>query len=132
MGRRRLAIAALVVAAYAWWATGLRPFHAAAYAAVGVAGVTTVAVVWVTRRAEPRAPGRAGPNVLPWVILASAAVGLETIGLALGGRSRSVPTISTWVDHLLVTHPGRWVLFLAWVGVGLRPALGRRLRAGRP
>jgi hypothetical protein len=71
----------------------------------------------------------AGIAVLPWTAVFLVALGLEIAGLALGGRSKDVPTLSTTVDHLLVTHWGRWLLYLWWLWVGVRaiaPLMGRR------
>jgi hypothetical protein len=62
-------------------------------------------------------------NVLPWLSLLALAVALEVVGLALGGRNKTVPTLSTTVDHLLVTREGRWLLYVAWLSVGIAPLL---------
>jgi hypothetical protein len=68
-------------------------------------------------------------GVLPWAAVFVVALGLEIAGLALGGHSQDVPTLSTVLDHLLVTHWGRWLLYLWWLWVGARtiaPLVGRR------
>jgi hypothetical protein len=70
----------------------------------------------------------------PWWVLFSVAIALETLALALGGRSKNVPTLSTFVDHLLVAHWGRWLLFLWWLWVGARAVEGvsrRRQQKGQ-
>jgi hypothetical protein len=73
-------------------------------------------------------------GLLPWVAIFAIALGLEIAGLALGGRSTDVPTLSTTIDHLLVTHWGRWILYLWWLWVGARPieALTERQRRREP
>jgi hypothetical protein len=48
---------------------------------------------------------------LPWLLVALAAAGLEGLGLALGGRSKTVPTLSTMIDHALAWHALRLILF---------------------
>jgi len=121
------------VAAFGWWVTGLRPFTAAAYVAVG-ATIAAVAVAdWVVdplRAARARVvPHDASRRkVAPWLVLVCCAVVLEVVALALGGRSATVPTLSTVVDHALATHAVRWLLFVVWLVVGSAPVL-RRLGA---
>ncbi len=66
-------------------------------------------------------------DVVPWVVLAAAAVVLETVGLVLGGRSATVPTLSTTVDHLMAFRGSRFALFLLWLGAWWVPSV----RAGR-
>jgi hypothetical protein len=56
------------------------------------------------------------------------ALALEIVGLALGGRSTAVPTLSTAVDHVLVAHWGRWLLFLWWLWIGARAIEGMSQR----
>jgi hypothetical protein len=127
---RRFAAFAVISAAYAWYATGLRPFTNAAYEAVFAAP----AILLVFGLASPA--GRRTPRdpltlraVAPWLALALVAGCLEATGLALGGRSPVVPTLSTVVDHALGWHATRFVLFFGWLEVGTRPLHGpwRRL-----
>jgi len=114
------------VVAYGWWATGLEPFTATAYAAVAV---SAVALVLVSYRVAPTgsaaggerrdaAPRLAVGRLWPWLVLGALAVALEVVGLALGGRSPTVPTLSTFTDHALAWHGTRLALFLAWLAVG--------------
>jgi hypothetical protein len=58
------------------------------------------------------------------------AFALEVAGLALGGRSSAVPTLSTVVDHALAWHAVRFVLFLAWLALGWAPVV-RQARVER-
>ena len=116
----------LLTLAYAWWATGLDSFTTAAYVAVAVPAVALVAAASVASRLRPSARTRrsAPPSPLvvtrlwPWLVLGGLAVGLEALGLALGGRSPTVPTVSTVTDHVLAWHATRLVLFLVWLVVG--------------
>jgi hypothetical protein len=77
--------------AYAWWATGIRPFSRSADVAIAVPAALVLVAAWLKL-----APRHAGTDrlkgALPWIALVVVAVGLEVAGLALGGRSRAVPT----------------------------------------
>ncbi len=126
-----LPMAAGVVAAAlaAWWATGLPPFTITAYVAVGLPVAALLAVV-VGRSLglghSMANPGRATVtlrSVFPWLVLLALGLGLEALGLALGGRSAGVPTLSTVVDHALAWHGLRFVLFCGWLALGWVPAL---------
>lgn len=138
---KRVTIAAAITLAYAWWITGIAPFTWPSYTLIAIPCLVTVALyaaagAYSSRRAEgplsykleERTPSLAG--VAPWLVVLFFAVVLEAVGLALGGRSKEVPTLSTTVDHLLVTHAGRGVLFVAWLAVGVTP-LWRRWQRHR-
>jgi hypothetical protein len=120
-------LCAVAVALYAWYATGLAPFSDLAYAALGVPAITAL-LLYGTLGGFSTNPDVAAYyrsrgtsiRVLPWVVVGAAALGLEIAGLALGGRSKDVPTLSTTLDHLLVTHVGRCLLYLWWFSVGVR------------
>ncbi len=123
---------------YAWWASGLTPFTTRAYVAVAI----PVAVVVVASFLH--FPGRNLPTgfgaerritvagAWPWLALGVAAVALEIAGLALGGRSPAVPTLSTVVDHALRRHAVRFLLFGAWLAIGAVPVLRVRRTPVRP
>ena len=137
---RRVVVAGIVTVAYAWWATGVSPFTAASYvlsavpwaiaiAAYASAGYFTLRRGDVVAYFRYRALGVTRRSTTAWLVVAAAVVSLESVGLALGGRSDRVPTLSAVVDHLLVTHIGRCALFCAWVAVGAWPLI--RLRRWR-
>ncbi len=119
---------------YAWWATGRHPFTAIAYIAVAlpVAIAIAVSVAVPARRHRVRAEhvvaARPPRATLPWILFLIFALALEGLGLALGGRSVVVPTLSTTVDHALRWHGSRFVLFGVWLAVGweifLHPSTG--------
>lgn len=137
MGPRARAIAGVIACAAgggAWWVTGLRPFTATCYAAVGViAAAIGIGGLTVGARPGPDAAApRRGTRVAPWGALALAAVVLEAVGLALGGRSSAVPTLSTVVDHALTTHAGRFVVFVAWLALGVAPTARALVRRATP
>jgi hypothetical protein len=118
----------VVALVYAWFATGLAPFSTTAYVALSVPIIVAVPFYGAlggfsvhsrdvaSYYRMRRAPGA----VLPWAILFAVALALEIAGLALGGRSADVPTLSTTIDHLLVAHEGRCALYLWWLWIALR------------
>jgi hypothetical protein len=129
-------VGVVIVAAYAWLATGAHPFTPWAYVAVSIPVVVTLSF-YVMRGGflEPGATNYYRRRSLgisrtatPWWALFLAALALEIAGLALGGRSKVVPTLSTTVDHLLVAHWGRWLLFLWWLWIGARAVDAMTLR----
>jgi hypothetical protein len=118
---------AAAVGVYAWWASGLAPFTVWSYVAIAVpvAGLAAAALI-LPRRTRSTTPGskrRPRGAAVPWIFLAAVAVCLECAALALGGRSSTVPTLSTVVDHALTRHGVRFVLFLVWLAVGWAPVL---------
>jgi len=128
---RRLALA--VAPVVAWLLTGTAPFTADAYVLVAILVLVTFvgsqrASFFSPRSREELArPNRRGQltalGIAPWAVLVTLAVALEAFGLALGGRSPSVPTLSTTVDHLLVDHESRFGLCLLWLVAWWAPAL---------
>ncbi|MGH3733091.1 MAG: hypothetical protein ACRDVC_06930 [Acidimicrobiales bacterium] len=132
--------AALAIAgvAYAWLATGVKPFTDSAYILLSVPSVVALAVYGALGGFSPRRRDvtsyyrsrGASIRAYAWIIVFGVALGLEIAGLALGGRSKDVPTLSTTIDRLLVTHWGRWLLFVWWLWVGVR-AIERLARVRR-
>ncbi|MFY9782334.1 MAG: hypothetical protein WAK12_02200 [Acidimicrobiales bacterium] len=133
-------IAVALVIGYAWFATGVTPFHTLSYVVVAIPSLI-VAGLYVfygalagdasgaSRYYRQRSLGASLSSSMPWLVVLVGAIALEVVGLALGGRSKSAPTLSTTVDHLLVTHWLRCVLFLAWLAVVALPL--RRLHQHR-
>ncbi|MGC2486306.1 MAG: hypothetical protein WA359_08695 [Acidimicrobiales bacterium] len=106
----------------------MRPFTLSAYVLIALPALVALALYarvggFRPARIDVTAYYRthSSHRVAAWVVILILALALESVGLALGGRSTSVPTLSTTLDHLLVEHWGRWLLFLAWLGVGARP-----------
>jgi hypothetical protein len=131
------------VAAYAWWATGVTPFTGAAYVAVGIPVALVAVGTAVGGRRDDTMSGSRSPATgtfvgaaLPWAALGGLALTLELVALALGGRSHTIPTLSTVVDHALRRHPVRFVLFSAWLALAGVPLalmpLMRRCRGPGP
>jgi len=131
--RRVVAGAALI--AYSWWASGARPFTWVAYVAVGIP-IVIVAVLAMrgTAFAGPRRHGASQfadqavtlRSTWPWILLVVVMIGIEAAGLALGGKSAQVPTISTVVDHAIAWHFVRFILFAGWLAVCVAP-LARKM-----
>jgi hypothetical protein len=139
---RRVAYVVVIalVIVYAWLATGAKPFHALSYVLISipilvVAAMYVVAKMFYDERSgishyfRRRSLGLSTAHTTPWLIVLASAIVLEIVGLALGGRSTRVPTLSTEVDHLLSTHWLRCALFLAWLAVAIAPL--RRLNEHR-
>jgi hypothetical protein len=122
------------VVAYGYWATGRAPFGAAAYLAVGIPIALAAAAVLLGRGSST--PRETPPLVTvhsawPWLSIAGLMVGLEAAGLALGGRSAAVPTLSTVVDHALAWHLVRLLLFVGWLLIGWSLVSVRHPNRGR-
>jgi hypothetical protein len=132
--RRRTAATLLVIAGlvYAWFATGVRSFSIPAYVVLVVPSLAALLFYGalggfsprrtdVTNYYRGRSPTTSWHRAAPWVVVAVLALALESVGLALGGRSVDAPTLSTTVDHLVVDHGGRFALLALWLAVGARP-----------
>jgi hypothetical protein len=131
---QRATSAPFVVAAlvYAWLATGTRSFSPSAYVFLTVPSLIALLLYGalggfspghsdITSYYRTRSSPMSWRRAAPWLVVAIFAIALESIGLALGGRSANVPTLSTTVDHLLVNHWGRFALFAVWLAVGASP-----------
>jgi hypothetical protein len=105
----------MVVVAYALAAAFCRPLTLAALAAVLLVGVP---VVWFGVRARPVVPAVSGRTVAVWGGVAAVGVTLE-LALRLGPNNRAWPTLSTLLDPVLETYPGRAVGYLLWLGAGV-------------
>ena len=133
----------VVLAGYSWVMTGVHPFTTTSYVMVAVPSlafvIAYVSLGGLSRRREDvdahyrrHAESATLRSVTPWITLLIAAVLLEVIGLLLGGRSTSVPTLSTAVDHLLEQHWERFLICLMWLLAGAVPVLGLLPLRARP
>jgi len=126
---KRALVAVVFMAGYAWVVAGEAPFKTLSY--LFVATPCVVFVVAYVRMGGlsvdhgevneyflRKARGATLSSLAPWIVLLTVAVALETVGLLLGGRSASVPTLSTTVDHLLAVRWERYLLCLAWLFAG--------------
>jgi hypothetical protein len=133
---RATAVAVIALAgAYGWWLAGLRPFTLTAYLAIAFPTVLLATALALPRTggsptggdSDHRSPTPSGRQFFPIATVLVFGLGLEMAGLALGGRSPFVPTLSTVLDHALRWHLVRFLMILAWLAVGLRLARrGRR------
>jgi hypothetical protein len=118
-----------ILVGYAWVTTGVAPFSTFSYCLIAVPCVIFVVAyirmgglstdhAEVGAYFESKSGGATRATVAPWIALLVAALVLEAVGLLLGGRSTSVPTLSTTVDHLLAVRWERCLLCLAWLLAG--------------
>jgi hypothetical protein len=143
--RGEAALLVICVLVYAWFATGVRSFSTSAYVVLAVPSLSALLFYGalggfslrrnaVTTYYRSRSSAVSWQSAAPWVIVAVLAIALEALGLAIGGRSADVPTLSTTVDHLVVDRGGRFALLVLWLAVGACPL--RRLmllrRSARP
>ena len=103
----------LVALAYAWWATGLRPFSLLATVAVVGAGVIAMVVGARYLRPRVRVPVRARA-VLPWVVLFGVLAVVQLLAYVDSPRPEH-PTLSYLTNVALETHVARTVAFVAWL-----------------
>lgn len=107
-------VAAVCLAAYAWWAVALAPFSAQATAAVVLAGVAAMAVGARERRRRPSPTSGDVAGVAPWAALAAAA-GAWQLAAYLQHPRVDHPTLSSLTNELLDSHPARAAAFLVWI-----------------
>jgi hypothetical protein len=115
-GRATWWVAAVVVAGlvYSWIASGLRPFTHPEAVAVGIPLVVAGVAVLRMHPAEDDVSRR---GTWVWAALFVALVAWELVSYRLSPRVDH-PTLSTAADWAIGTHPGRFVMFAAWLGVG--------------
>jgi hypothetical protein len=130
-------LAAVAIAVgYGWWATGVQTFTTVAYLAVAIPAVVVLTASLVTGRMTERAPSTpatdqrggaatSGRSTLPLAAVVVAAVVLEIIGLALGGHSSTVPTLSDVADRAIARHLLRAIAFGLWLAIGTSGAVAR-------
>ncbi|GAA0949645.1 hypothetical protein [Virgisporangium aurantiacum] len=104
----------MVIVAYALAAGFCRPLTVPALAAVLLVGVP---LVWLGVRRAPAVPAVSGRTVAVWSGVAAVGVALE-LALRLGPNNTAWPTLSTLLDPLLETYPGRVAGYLLWLGAG--------------
>jgi cytochrome bd-type quinol oxidase subunit 2 len=111
-------VVAVVAAAlvYAWIASGLRPFTHPEAVAVAIPLVVG-GIAMLRMHAEDGDATQRGTWV--WAALFVALVALELVSYRLSPRIDH-PTLSSIADSAMSTHPGRFVVFVAWLGVGYR------------
>jgi hypothetical protein len=105
----------LSVVAFALAAAFCRPLTVPALAAVLLVGVP---LAWLGVRRTPDVPAVSGRTVAMWGGVAAVGVTVE-LALRLGPNNTAWPTLSTLLDPLTETYPGRVAGYLLWLGAGV-------------
>jgi hypothetical protein len=115
-GRATWRLVAVVAAAlvYSWIASGLRPFTHPEAVAVSIPLVVG-GIAMLRMRPDSTEVTRRGTWV--WAALFAALVAWELVSYRLSPRVDH-PTLSSIADWAMSTHPGRFVMFAAWLAVG--------------
>lgn len=117
------AVAGVLLLAFSWWATGLRPFTGVAYAVVVGSGATAMA--WGSRHARPPARRWPARALLVWVVLAAALAAWQMAAFVQSPRTEH-PTLSSMANVVLDPQPVRAVALALWLVGAAR--LARRER----
>jgi hypothetical protein len=108
----------LVVGAlgFAWIGGGLRPFTGPAMVWATVGGLAILMPAWRLRRSPTRVRA-SREGVVVWTAWLAAATAWELWALSMQPRSAH-PTISSLLNGVVDTHPGRSVAWLGWLALG--------------
>jgi len=107
-------VGVLAALAYAWWATGLRPFSAGATAAIVGAGAVAALL---GRFAAPPRRGIASTTpaaAAPWVLAVAALAAWQLAALVQEPRDDH-PTLSSLTNATLDARPVRAMALAAWL-----------------
>jgi hypothetical protein len=106
---------------YSWVASGLRAFTHPMAVAVSIPLVLAgIALIRSSRRLDAAAAtGDAAPRrgTSVWVTLIVLLLAWELISFRLSPRADH-PTLSSIADTAMSTHPGRFIMFVAWLASG--------------
>jgi len=116
--RRSWRTAALIAAVlgYAWAGGGLRSFSWSAIVSTSLGGLAVLALAW-QRNARTATTRVSREGFLTWTTWLAAATGWELWALSEHPRATH-PTISSLINIVTETHPGRSVALLAWLALG--------------
>ncbi|HYV60655.1 MAG TPA: hypothetical protein VFA62_11360 [Acidimicrobiia bacterium] len=108
--------AAVVAAAlvYSWIASGLRPFSHPEAVAVSIPLVVGGIAMLRMHPGDTEATRR---GTWVWAALLGAVLAWELTSFVLSPRVDH-PTLSSMADWAMSTHPGRFVMFVGWLGLG--------------
>ena len=107
---------AVVTLCFVWVGGGLSSFTWPAMVSTTVAGLAIFVVAW--RSAVPsRAISANRRDLAVWALWLGAVTGWELWALSMHPRS-SHPTLSSLLNNLIETHPGRSAALLAWLALG--------------
>lgn len=108
-------VGAAAVLAYAWWATGLRPFSGPLTAAIVGAGIVAMAIGHAA--VLPRVTGSVPGSAARWLALIAALAAWQLVAFVQHPRSDH-PTLSSLTNLVLDSHPVRALAFGAWLVAG--------------
>lgn len=111
---------AVAVIAYAWWATGLRPFTATSTIAVVGAGIAAM-VFGSLRGRWPEAARLRGIDVAAWLSLLGVLAAWQLAAYLQHPRSEH-PTLSSLANAFLGIHAARAMAFVLWLASAARLA----------
>jgi hypothetical protein len=107
-------VAAVCLAAYAWWVVALAPFSWGETAAVVLAGAAAMAVGARERRGRPSAGEGVPVGIAAWAALAATAVAWQLAAYLQHPRADH-PTLSSLTNEVLDSHLARAVAFVVWI-----------------
>jgi hypothetical protein len=119
--RRVDVLVAVVIGAYCWFSTDLRPFSVPIDVAVAVPSLIVAVLAWGPPGS--RTPMAADRKVVkwrdaaPWALLFGLLTVFEVAAYFSSPR-RDHPTLSSIADSLMNTHPGRAAEFALWLLLG--------------
>jgi hypothetical protein len=115
-------IAAIVLAAYAWWVVGLTPFTNRMLVAVVGPGAVFVVYALVSvaraRRGRRKQPLTRGWGWLAWVV-AILLLGAWQLFTLFHSPRETYPTVSYLINQVTAHRPLRTVMYLLWVAFGV-------------
>jgi hypothetical protein len=111
-------VSALVAGAlgYAWVGGGLRPFTWPAMVSTTLGGLAILIPAWRRGRSPSRIRA-SREGLAAWTVWLAVATGWELWALSMQPRSTH-PTISSLLNGVVETHPGRSVALLTWLALG--------------
>ena len=114
-------LVAVVIGAYCWFSTDLRPFTVPIDVAVAVPSLIVAALAWGSLGSRtPMAADRKVAkwrDAAPWALLFGLLTAFEVAAYFSSPR-RDHPTLSSIADSLMSTHPGRAAAFAVWLLLG--------------
>ncbi|MCA1841880.1 MAG: hypothetical protein LC792_01565 [Actinobacteria bacterium] len=130
--RTEIGVSAVTVGAYAWWATGLRPFTLPSLTAVLAAGglAAVLGALFIPRDVRPM---RLRSHRELWIGLVAAVGVWELASFAQHPRSEH-PTLSSLTNTVFASHLARALGLLVWLALGAwlaRQTIPARPLAGR-
>jgi hypothetical protein len=106
----------VVVLGYAWIGGGLRSFTVPAMVSTALGGLAVFILAW-QRKARTKTTRVSRDGTLMWTAWLAVATGWELWALSMHPRATH-PTISSLINTLIETHPGRAAAVLAWLALG--------------